>query len=140
MLNAGLKSLLKEAKLTKEDLKEILLDNFVNEEGGLDLRYLDFSDFDGYVDISYMKVNNDLMQDSQHVKGTLWQGCQVVEGNLYQSCQKVGGDLDQHEQIVQGDLKQNWQHVQGNLYQQYQCREFIGGNLYSCESILKGKK
>lgn len=49
--------------LSKQEIKKWLLENCVNEMGNLDLSGLDFSDFDGNVDISYMKVKLSLSQD-----------------------------------------------------------------------------
>ncbi|WP_281512158.1 hypothetical protein [Mammaliicoccus vitulinus] len=107
MLSKETRKILKETGLTKKDLKIILLDNFVkNYRDGkfyLDLSYLDFSDFDGDVDISEMKVKRDLFQDLQKVQGHLWQDCQKVEGNLYQSCQEVEGDLYSDESKLKED-------------------------------------
>ena len=68
--------------LTKEEIKQWLLENCVDEDGDLDLSYLDFSDFGGNVHLMGMKV-----------KKTLFQDCQEVEGWLYQSGQKVKGTL-----------------------------------------------
>ena len=92
---------------TIKELKEWLLNNRVNKNGDLDLSELDFSDFNGYVDISEMKVKGDLHQGNQKVKGNLIQSYQEVEGNLYQSYQKVQGNLHQAVQEVEGDLFQD---------------------------------
>ena len=77
---------------TIEELKEWLLNNRVNKNGDLDLSELDFSDFEGNMNISNMKVKGNLYQRNQEVKGDLDQSNQEVEGNLIQSYQKVKGD------------------------------------------------
>lgn len=81
---------------TIQETKEWLLENRVNENGDLDLSGLDFSDFEGNVDISGMIVNKNLFQDNQQVQGSLYQSNQNVEGNLMQTNQKVGGVLYEH--------------------------------------------
>lgn len=113
---------------TKEEIKQWLLENCVDRAGDLDLSNLDFSDFDGDVDISHMKVKGNLYQNMQKVSGNLDQDYQIVCGYLYQGkqdvrkslqqCyQNVGGDLYQERQNVGGDLRQDCQKVKRNIYQ-----------------------
>lgn len=80
---------------SKEELKKYLLENFIDEDGDLDLSNLDFSDFDGNVYICDMKVKKDLIQNYQIVNGDLIQSDQKVGGNLYQGFQQFGGNLYQ---------------------------------------------
>lgn len=80
---------------TNQEIKEWLLENAVDDEGDLVLTDLDFSDFEGDVLITKMKV-----------KGNLYQFCQEVGGNLYQQYQRVKGDLYQGSQKVEGKLIQ----------------------------------
>lgn len=98
-------------------LKDYLLENYVKENGDLDIRGLDLSDFDGDVYIGEMKVKGNLYQSSQKVEGYLYQDNQQVKGYLYQESQKVEGDLHQSYQEVEGNLRQNFQKVEGNLHQ-----------------------
>lgn len=105
-------------------IRDYLLENRVDDEGDLDLRELDFSDFKGDVYIERMKV-----------KGNLFQGCQEVQGNLHQDLQKAQGDLIQDFQEVQGDLSQGYQKVQGDLVQG--CQK-VKGNFYSRDNKAKG--
>ena len=100
-----------------QELKEFLLKNFLDENGDLDISGLDFSDFDGTVDISFMTVKNSLMQANQKVGASLSQEEQRVEKNLYQDSQEVGGHLLQDRQRVGRDLVQNRQRVKGSLLQ-----------------------
>ena len=80
--------------MTKEQLVKLLVDNFKDEKGYLDLRGLNFKDEEiEAVDIRGMKVNGDLEQ-----------GGQEVGGDLYQNFQKVKGDLRQEKQEVKRDL------------------------------------
>lgn len=88
-------------------LKDYLLENYVNEFGNLDIRGLDFSDFDGHVVISDIKVKGDLYQHNHKVEGNLYQDFQKVEGNLWQDEQKVRGNLHQDRQKVEGVLFQD---------------------------------
>ena len=74
----------------KQLIKEWLLKNCVNAKGHLDLAYLDFSDFDGDVYISSMKVKKSLHQEYQKVGEDLYQNFQEVGGKLYQAFQKEG--------------------------------------------------
>lgn len=113
--------------LSKEEIKKWLLENCVSQSGKLDLSGLDFSDFDGTVDISGMKVKKNLLQNKQEVEGCLYQSDQRVRLDLEQCCQRAGRDLDQHGQDVGGDLMQNSNDVFGNLYQDDQN---VAGNLY----------
>ena len=89
-----------------QELKEFLLKNFIDEYGNLDISGLDFSDFDGEVDIGHMKV-----------KGNLWQVGHQVKGNLYQDRQVVGGTLHQDDHLVAGDLFQGYKKVGGKVFQ-----------------------
>lgn len=117
---------LKNNQLTIDDLKQIMLNNFVDEYGNLDLSGLDFSDFDKDVIISRMKV-----------KGNLWQEHQIVGKNLNQFHQKVSENLYQEYQIVKGNLFQCEQEVKRNLYQDYQ---EVNGDLYqNNQQNVKGK-
>ena len=86
----------------REEIKSWLLENCVDEDGSLDLSELDFSDFEGNVHISFMKVKKTLFQDCQKVGIDLYQDCHTVEGNLWQDNQKVEGNLYQSNQKVSG--------------------------------------
>lgn len=81
-----------------EEVAKWLVKNRTDENGDLDLSCLDFSDFDGNVDISGLKVKCNLCQDTQTVGGSLLQSLQTVGGILRQDGQKVKGrivyDLD----------------------------------------------
>ena len=93
-----------------EEVKKWLSKNRVDRYGDINLNGLDFSDFDGNVDISNMRV-----------KGDLYQGYQKVEGNLNQANQEVKGDLYQCSQKVEGDLRQSYQEEIGRA----SCRERV---------------
>src|SRR5690554_1171056 len=77
---------------TIEELRDYLLENYVNEIGDLDISHLDFSDFEGDIVINKMKVKGNLHQDYQDVKGNLWQGSQNVGGDLWQSYSTTKGN------------------------------------------------
>ena len=68
----------------KEEIRDWLLNNCINENGSLNLSGLDFSDFEVDIDISNMKVKGNLFQGNQKVKGDLIQNSQEVKGILYQ--------------------------------------------------------
>jgi gas vesicle protein len=130
-----------------EEVKKWLIANCIDERGNLNISGLDFSDFDGDIDISGMRVKGDLRQRYQKVEGNLNQANQEVKGDLYQCSQKVEGDLRQSFQEVKGDLYQNCQEVKGDLYQSLQkvggdlqqyCQE-VKGNLYQRYQNVKGK-
>lgn len=98
---------------TKQEIKNWILENCVDKDGNIDMSDLDFSEFEGNVRISSMKVKKDLVQSCQKVGGSLFQHWQEVgkslnqfgqevDGNLIQYCQKVGGDLYQYFQKVEG--------------------------------------
>ena len=135
-------------KMTKQELVELLAENFINEQGTLDLSNLDFRTLDCDVDISGMKVSRTLVQsnqkadnifqDEQEVGGSLFQNRHKVGGNLYQDNQKVQVDLHQGNQYVEGDLLQHNQKVQGTLFQSnqevrkdlYQSNQEVQGDLF----------
>src|SRR5690554_5098769 len=78
-------------------LRDYLLENYVNSYGNLVIKGLDFSDFDGDVFISGMKVKRDLWQGNQKVGGSLWQGNSTVKGNYYCEDIKAGGVINSNE-------------------------------------------
>ena len=67
---------------TREEIKRWLLKNCVDDLGNLNLTSLDFSDFDGDVDISLMKVKKNLYQSRHQVVGDLVQIRQEVSGDF----------------------------------------------------------
>ena len=69
-----------------EEIRDYLLKHRVDERGDLDLMGLDFSDFDGDVDISLMKV-----------KKSLYQSNHQVGNDLLQIRQEVGRDFINHK-------------------------------------------
>jgi len=104
---------------TKQEIKDWLLGNCVDENGDLVICDIDLSDFKGNVILSGWKVGGCADLSSWEVKGDLYQSCQKVNGDLYQHWQKVNGDLYQHWQKVNGDLYQSCQSAK-NLYQHCQ--------------------
>ena len=102
---------------TKQEIKKWLLENCVDKDGDLFLVGLDFSDFEGNVCITNMKVKKSLFQGGQKVGGCLEQNCQRVGDTLYQSGQVVSGNLYQHSQEVGGNLEQTDLKVKGTIYQ-----------------------
>lgn len=76
-----------------EEVRDYIIEHRTDEDGDIDLRELDFSNFDGDVYTSYMKVKKDLVQEEQRVDGNLRQSFQNVGKNLSQSRQKVKGAL-----------------------------------------------
>ena len=94
---------------TIEESRDYLLENYVDEDGNLVLSDLDFSDFEGDVYISSMKV----------------------KGSLHQSGHEVQGSLDQSGHEVQGYLSQSHQEAEGNLYN---VNNRYGRNLYETPS------
>lgn len=75
------------------EIKKWLLENAKDKNGNLNLSCLDFSDFDGDVNISFMRVKRNLHQGCQEVGGFLWQSHQITGGDLYQADQNVGGEF-----------------------------------------------
>jgi hypothetical protein len=94
-------------KKTIEEIRDYLIKNRTNEDGDLDLADLDFSGFDGNVDISGMKVKYTLLQDHQEVGFNLWQDNQEVGEDLFQDYQEVGRNLFQANQKVVRKLYQD---------------------------------
>lgn len=101
-------------KPTINDLRDYMLEHFVDYDGNLDICGLDFSDFEGNVYITELKCSGDLSQS-----------CHEVKGDLYQSSHEVGGDLIQ---------------TYINVKQDYNCYNIkYGGNIHIDEpqKILK---
>ena len=81
---------------SKEEIRDWILDNCVDKCGNIDLSYLDFSDFDGDIYISDMKVKRDLYQNYQKVVGSIHQENHYVRDDLFQGSQAVGKELHSH--------------------------------------------
>lgn len=81
--------------ISNKELVEYLLKNRVDRNGNLNLEGLDFSFFDGDIDISGI----------------------VAKGNIYQSCQKSGKSIYQDHQVACVDIVQEHQRAYGNIYQ-----------------------
>lgn len=111
--------------LNKEEIKQWLLENCVDEMGNLDLSGLDFSDFRGTVIIGSMKVGGNLMQGCQEASGVLWQSEQDVGATIFQENQKVGGYLFQDNQTAEKDIYQSYQKSGGSIYQASQKAEVV---------------
>lgn len=101
-----------------EEVKKWLIANCLDERGNLNISGLDFSDFNGDINISGMRVKGDLNQANQKVEGDLRQSFQEVKGMLSQSWQKVEGNLHQYCQEVKGILHQGCQKVEGKMFLQ----------------------
>ncbi len=112
------------------EIRDWLLENAVDDDGDLNMPYLDFSDFDGDVYIRGMKVQGNLYQEYQEVKGNLFQEYQEVKGNLFQGSNEVKGDLYQGSHKIQGDLYQSCHKIQGD----YICKNVqVKGNIFANE-------
>ncbi len=83
--------------LTPEEKRDWMLMNCRDEFGDIDLMGLDFSDVDGDVNISGMKVKQDLLQSGHIVGGDLLQVNHVVGQDLHQDRQEVGQDFYNHK-------------------------------------------
>ena len=106
-------------KLTNDELRDLLLENCVNENGDLVICDIDLSKFKGNVILKGWKIGGSAGLSSWEVKGNLYQHCQKVNGNLYQDCQ-TAENIFQDFQIVNGNLYQHCQKVKGTLYQGWQ--------------------
>lgn len=121
-------------KPTINDLRDYMLEHFVDNNGNLDVCGLDFSDFNGDVYLSGMKVGRNLNQSDHTVRGYLIQSDHTVRGNLNQSDHTVGGYLIQMRHKVGGSLKQSGHKVDGGLSQSWQ--EVQGD--YMCNGVKFG--
>lgn len=100
-------------KLTIQELNQLIIDNFMNK--------------DGVIDISGMKFDCDVNISNMIVDGTLTQEAHAVSGYLHQSYHIVGIDLYQGNHVS----------VDGNIFQNYQ--EVYGGESYQKNQKVKGK-
>ena len=90
--------------LSKEEIKKWLLENCTNELGDLDLSCLDFSDFDGNVNISEMKVKKSLNQSWQKVGGDLRQNYQEVDGRIFYDFGSLNYDFKKMSPAEKGEF------------------------------------
>ena len=104
---------------SKEEIKEWLLKNCIDEDGDLNISGLDFSDFNGNILRGSWKVKGDLFQRDNKVQGDLIQSTNKVQGDLIQSTNEVVGDLYQSYNEVVGDLYQIYNTVQGKTYNDF---------------------
>lgn len=102
------------------EIRDWLLDNAVDEKGNLVLVGLDFSNFNGNidlraikakgdVDVSYMDVGGNLAAEGKIVGGNLDQGYNVVSGYINQPYSGAGGDINQPGNISRGKIYQHSQ-------------------------------
>lgn len=103
--------------LSKEEIKQWILENCVDCNGNVNLSGLDFSNFDGNIYLNDMKVKNDLMMSCVTVGGDVYQCYYTVGESLWQSNHKVNGNINQEWQFVGGNLLQNNQKVKGEIIQ-----------------------
>lgn len=94
-----------------EEIKKWLLENAKDKNGNLNLSCLDFSDFDGDVNISFMRVKRNLYQGCQEVGGFLWQAHQTTGGDLYQADQNVGEEFYSHKLGIDDYWEENNNYV-----------------------------
>lgn len=90
--------------MTKEEIKKWLLENCINENGDLDLSCLDFSDFDGNVDISELKVKKSLNQSWQKVGGDLRQNYQEADGRIFYDFGSLNYDFKKMSPTEKGEF------------------------------------
>ena len=100
--------------MTKQELVQIIKENFTNKQGVVDISEMDFGECS--VDISSLKTGKSLWQHSQDVNKHLYQNAQKVGQDLFQDFQEVGDDLVQNYQTVGGNLWQGVQKVKGKTY------------------------
>ena len=58
-------------KINRKDLEQILIDNFTDNDGNLDLRGLDFRDFSGDIMLHEMKAKKTIYNMSQNANEIL---------------------------------------------------------------------
>lgn len=76
---------------TKEEIRDWLLNNCLDEEGNLILSNLDFSNFEGDVYMNGLKVKHSLHLNFQEIGGDVGQvGC-TIAGRLYQKGNRING-------------------------------------------------
>ena len=110
------------------ELRDLLLENCLNENGDLVISDIDLSDFKGKVILKGWTVGGSV--DLSH-----WE----VNGDLKQSYQKVNGDLEQDSHTVNGDLYQSWQTAE-NIYQSYQTAENLNQGWQNVSKDLISQK
>lgn len=91
-------------KMNIEELRDLIIDNFTDESGHIDISGLDFSSFDGNVRITSIKVKNDLLIGHQTVGGDMYAGRNRVSRCLMQCSNFVKKDLTQDKQTVLGRM------------------------------------
>ncbi len=104
-------------KVTKEELVQIIKENFRDEDGDIKCDGLDFGTeknvsfcgitVDGNLYLNLAKVTGDLCQDGHRVKKCLHQCWHTVNGNIAQEYHTVHGDLWQRHTFVGKDIIDN---------------------------------
>lgn len=147
--------------------EELLIELFSNNEGNLDLRGLDFSDFEGNVIFSKMMLRENLYITGVKTEGTVFQWGHkanlveqqghVVRENILQGEHLVKGNVFQEEIICESSILQHGHDVSGCVFQgehtigedlyQHECYVdgsvsqsdyYVGGDLYQCDQEVVG--
>ena len=87
-----------------EEVKKWLIENRTNEIGDLDLSCLDFSDFEGDIDIGGMKVKKSLNQSWQKVGGDLRQNYQEADGRIFYDFGSLNYDFKKMSPAEKGEF------------------------------------
>lgn len=98
-----------------DKVRDWLLENRIDKDGHLDLRGLDFSEFEGDVYISEMIVKGNLCQNDQYVYGNIYQSYSEAEGILEQRYCSGSEGVDQRGTRTLKDLLTGNSYVRGNL-------------------------
>ena len=77
-------------KINREDLEQILIDNFTGKDGDLDLRDLDFREFNGDILLNGMKAKQGIINHYQEAEWI---------DNTYQKAEMIANTLQQAKEI-----------------------------------------
>ena len=85
--------------MTKKELVHIIIENFVDEDGNINLSGLDFSEYKGDVILNGLKSGGSIYEIHQSAEKDIVQYCQTARKNIMQVCQMAGKEINQIGQI-----------------------------------------
>jgi len=103
--------------MTKKELVEIIKKEFKDKNGNINLKSLDFGEFDGTIDISGIKCRGNIIQEGHRNEGNILQWCHENNGDIYQGGHENKGDIYQDEHENKGDIFQGEHQNKGNIVQ-----------------------
>lgn len=91
--------------MTKKELVQIIIENFSDEDGNINLSGLDFSEHKGDVILNGLKSSGSIFEIHQSAEKNIVQYCQTARKQIIQVCQMAGKEIIQKGQIPYSSSK-----------------------------------